>query len=189
VNEQHRVFCAGEDWRRMVQETILPEALRGVELGDDVIEVGPGPGFTTDVLRTRTARLTAVEIDTLLASSLAERLAGGNVDVVLGDATALEFDADRFSGAASFHMIHHVAPRARQDRVFAELARVLVPGGVLVAADSGFNEGTVAFHEGDTYNPIEPEDLAPRLAAAGFEGVEIRTHDLGWVCTAVASPA
>jgi ubiquinone/menaquinone biosynthesis C-methylase UbiE len=192
MNEQHRVFCAGEDWRRMVQETILPEALRGVELGDDVIEVGPGPGFTTDVLRTRTVHLTAVEIDSLLASTLAERLAGGkvdNVDVVLGDATALDFDADRFSGAASFHMLHHVAPAAQQDRVFAELARVLVTGGMLVAADAGFNEGTVPFHEGDTYNPIEPEDLPSRLAAAGFEGVEVRTYDLGWVCTAVAASA
>jgi SAM-dependent methyltransferase len=187
VNEQHRVFCAGEDWRRMVQEMILPEALRGVELGDDVIEVGPGPGFTTDVLRTRTARLTAVEIDTALASTLAQRLEGGNVDVVLGDATALVFDDDRFSGGASFHMLHHVAPSAQQDCVFAELARVLVPGGVLVAADSGFREETVAFHEDDTYNPIEPEDLPSRLAAAGFEGFEVRTHDLGWVCTARAS--
>jgi ubiquinone/menaquinone biosynthesis C-methylase UbiE len=189
VNEQHRVFCAGEEWRHLVQDTILREALRGVELGDDVIEVGPGPGFTTDVLRTMTARLTAVEIDDALASTLAQRLAGGNVEVVLGDATALEFDSRRFSGAASFHMLHHVPSGALQDRVFAELARVLVPGGVLVAADSGFKESTVAFHEGDTYNPIEPEDLEPRLAAAGFVGVEVRTNDLGWVCTAVAASA
>jgi SAM-dependent methyltransferase len=189
VNEQHRVFCAGEDWRHMVYDTILPEVLRWVELGDDVIEVGPGPGFTTDILCTKTARLTAVEIDPSLAASLAERLDGGNVDVVLGDATSLEFEDDRFTGAASFHMIHHVAPAARQDRVFAELARVLVPGGTLVAADSGFREGTVAFHEGDTYNPMEPEDLPARLTAAGFEGIEVRTYDLGWVCTAFAAPA
>ena len=50
------------------------------------IEIGPGPGFTTEVLRTMTARLTAVEIDEGLAASLTERLAGGNVDVVVGDA-------------------------------------------------------------------------------------------------------
>jgi ubiquinone/menaquinone biosynthesis C-methylase UbiE len=189
VNEQHRVFCAGEDWRHMVYDTIVPEALRGVELGDDVIEVGPGPGFTTDILCTKTARLTAVEIDAALAASLAERLDGENVDVVLGDATSLDFEDNRFTGAASFHMIHHVAPAAQQDRVFAELARVLVPGGTLVAADSGFRDATVAFHEGDTYNPIEPEDLAARLTAAGFEGIAVRTYDLGWVCTAFAAPA
>jgi len=180
------VFCASDDWRRIVQEEILPTALHGVALGDDAIEIGPGPGFTTDVLRTMTAHLTAVEVDERLAASLAERLRGGNVDVVVGDATALEYPDDHFTGAASFHMLHHVAPAAAQDLVFAELARVLVPGGLLVAADAGYMEATVAFHEGDTYNPIEAGDLAGRLAAAGFGDVDVRTHDLGWVCTARA---
>ena len=179
-------FCAGEDWRRMLQDTILPEALRGGVLGDAALEIGPGPGFTTDVLRTMTARLTAVEIDEGLAATLTARQAGGNVDVVVGDATALEYGADRFTGAASFHMLHHIAPDSAQDRVFAELARVLVPGSVLVAADGTYNEGTAAFHEGDTYNPIEPEDLPARLDAAGFVDVDVRVYDLGWVCTARA---
>ena len=177
-------FCASEDWRRLVHETILPEALRGVELGDEAIEIGPGPGFTTDILRTMTAHLTAVEIDEGLASSLAERTAGGNVEVVVGDASALRFPADRFSGGASFHMLHHIAPDDVQDRVFAELARVLVPGAVLVAADGIYSDATATFHEGDTYNPIAPEQLEARLARAGFVDLDVRTYDLGWVCTA-----
>ncbi len=179
-------YCASEDWRRRVHETILPEALRGVELGDDAIEIGPGPGFTTDILCTMTGRLTAVEIDEGLAASLAQRMAGANVDVVLGDASALDFPPDRFSGGASFHMLHHIAPAEVQDRVFAELARVLVPGAVLVAADGSYNEETAAFHEGDTYNPIDPGDLEARLGRAGFGSVEVRTYDLGWVVTATA---
>ncbi len=180
------VFCAGEDWRRMVQEDILPVALRDVDLGDDALEIGPGPGFTTDVLQTMAAHLTAVEIDPVLAASLRARVSGGNVDVLVGDATALDFPADRFSGAASFHMLHHIEPAAAQDRVFAELGRVLMPGSMLVAADSGYREETVSFHEGDTYNPIEPEDLPGRLGAAGFVEVDVRVYDLGWVCTARA---
>ncbi len=182
-------YCASEDWRALVHETILPVALRGVELGDDAIEIGPGPGFTTEVLRTATAHLTAVELDEGLAAALAGRLAGGNVDVVVGDATALGYPPARFTGAASFHMLHHIAPAAAQDRVFAELARVLVPGGMLVAADGTYSEGSALFHEGDTYNPIAPGELAPRLAAAGFADVEVRTYDLGWVCTARAGLA
>jgi SAM-dependent methyltransferase len=182
-------YCASEDWRRLVHETILPVALRGVGLGDDAIEIGPGPGFTTDVLRTRARRLTAVEIDEGLAASLAERLAGGNVEVVVGDASALDFPDDRFSGGASFHMLHHIAPAARQDRVFAELARVLAPGGVLVAADGVYSDGSALFHEGDTYNPIDSAELEPRLATAGFSDVTVRTYDLGWVCTARATTA
>jgi SAM-dependent methyltransferase len=187
MNEGHMAYCASEDWRRLVHDTILPVALRDVDLGADALEIGPGPGFTTDVLRTRTDHLTAVEIDEGLAASLAQRLGGENVAVVVGDATALDFEAGRFSGAASFHMLHHIAPSARQDRVFAELARVLAPGATLVAADGTYSEGSALFHEGDTYNPIPPEELEPRLAAAGFTSVQVRTYDLGWVCTARAS--
>ncbi len=178
-------FCASDEWRQMVHESILPVALRGVDIGDAAIEIGPGPGFTTDVLRTMTGRLTAVEVDEGLAASLAERMGGGNVDVVVGDAAALDFPADRFTGAASFHMLHHIAPSARQDRVFAELSRVLAPGGVLVAADGTHSEGSALFHQGDTYNPISPDELESRLGAAGFVSVEVRAFDLGWVCTAL----
>ena len=106
------------------------------------------------------------------------------MDVVVGDATALDFDARRFSGAASFHMLHHIAPAEAQDKVFAELARVLVPGAVLVAADGVYSEGSAAFHQDDTYNPIDPGDLDRRLRGAGFDSVQVRTYDLGWVCTA-----
>ena len=185
MNAAHLEVCASEGWRQIVQELILPDALAGVALGDDVIEVGPGPGFTTDVLRTRTARLTAVEIDPDLARGLAERLAGTNVVVVCGDATALDLEADRFSAAASFHMLHHVETDAAQDRVFAELARVLRPGGVLVAADGVEDPGSRAFHADDTYNPVDPDVLEHRLGAAGFTAVTVGRHDLGWFCTAV----
>ena len=177
-------YCASDDWRRLVHETILPVALHGVELGDAAIEIGPGPGFTTDILRTRTAQLTAVELDEGLAASLAERMEGSNVEVVVGDATALAFAPGRFTGAASFHMLHHIEPDEAQDRVFAELARVLVPGAMLVAADGIYNDGTALFHQDDTYNPIDPDELEPRLAAAGFGSLRVRTYDLGWVCTA-----
>ena len=184
MNQAHMEYCASEDWRKIVHETILPVALHDVELGDAAIEIGPGPGFTTDILRTRTAHLTAVELDEGLAANLAERLAGGNVEVVVGDATALDFAPGRFTGAASFHMLHHIAPAEAQDRVFAELARVLLPGGALVAADGVYSEGGALFHENDTYNPIDPEELESRLGAAGFGSVRVRVYDLGWVCTA-----
>jgi SAM-dependent methyltransferase len=184
MNPGHMEYCASEDWRRLVHETILPVALKDVDLGDEAIEIGPGPGFTTDVLRTKTAHLTAVELDEGLAAGLAERMAGRNVEVVVGDATALGFPPDRFTGAASFHMLHHIAPAEAQDTVFAELARVLVPGATLVAADGVYSEGSALFHQDDTYNPIAPDDLGSRLGAAGFEAVRVRTYDLGWVCTA-----
>lgn len=128
MNSYHLQFCASPEWRQTVEQTILPRALRDVDLGPVVVEIGPGPGFTTDVLRTKVDHLTAVELDPDLAVALAARLAGTNVDVVQGDASALEFPDARFSGAASFHMLHHIEPDDAQDRVFCELARVLRPG-------------------------------------------------------------
>jgi hypothetical protein len=43
VNENH-VMCGSEAWRALVRESILPWALGDVDLGDDVLEVGPGYG-------------------------------------------------------------------------------------------------------------------------------------------------
>src|SRR6202042_2472683 len=95
VNQAHMEYCASDDWRRLVHETILPVALAGVALGDDALEIGPGPGFTTDILQTKTAHLTAVELDEGMAAGLAERLDGTNVSVCVGDATALAVEDAR----------------------------------------------------------------------------------------------
>jgi SAM-dependent methyltransferase len=185
VNSFHLQFCASPEWRQTIEETILPRALQGVDLGATVLEIGPGPGFTTDVLRRRVEHLTAVEVDVDLAQALAARLAGTNVDVVTGDAGALDFPDDHFSGAASFQMLHHIETDDEQNAVFRELARVLRPGGTLVAADGVENDATRAFHVDDIYNPIDPEDLRRRLAEAGFSTIEIGVYDLGWFCTAL----
>jgi SAM-dependent methyltransferase len=184
VNAFHLQFCASPEWRQIVEETILPRALGDVDLGPHAIEIGPGPGFTTDVLMARVAHLTAVELDDDLFDALAARLAGTNVDVVKGNATALAFPDDRFSGAASFNMLHHVETDDEQRQVLAELARVVEPGGTLVAADGIENDATRAFHEDDIYNPIDPDDLRRWLVAAGFSAIDVGVYDLGWLCTA-----
>src|SRR4029453_4426129 len=88
-----------EPWRRAVEGRLLPWVLRDVSLGDDVLEIGPGPGLTTDALRRRGRRLTSVEVDAALAAALEARLRGTNVSVVHGDATKLTFPDASFSGA------------------------------------------------------------------------------------------
>src|ERR1035441_2932519 len=67
VNEVHLQRCSSAEWARAVEEFILPWALKDIDLGDDVIEVGPGPGLTTDVLRRHVSRLTAVDSPAALA--------------------------------------------------------------------------------------------------------------------------
>lgn len=171
-----------------MRDVILPWALNGTDLGDDVLEVGPGYGAATDVLSRAVPRLTSVEIDDGLAAMLAERFADvPSVEVVNGDATSLSYADDRFSGAACFTMLHHVPTTELQDRLFAEVARVLRRGAPLVASDSLGSEELEAHHEGDTYNPVDPSTLPDRLAAAGFTDVDVRTNDVGWAVIARAA--
>lgn len=184
MNEAHLQLCASDEWREIVTEQILPWALTDVALGSDVIEVGPGPGLTTDVLRTELEQLTAVEIDPDLAGRLSERMAGTNVEVLNADATALPLDDGRFTGAVSFTMLHHVPSVDLQDRLFAELARVLAPRGVLVLSDSIASDELAAFHDDDIYNPIDPDTLPARLTTAGFTEIDVRTNEFGFVAHA-----
>src|SRR5438477_11707961 len=82
MNEMHLEFLASPEWAKMLETDLLPWLLEVADLGDDVLEVGPGPGLTTDLLRLRTRKLTALELDPELSAALAARLAGTNLDVI-----------------------------------------------------------------------------------------------------------
>ena len=184
MNEAHEV-CGSDEWRRLMREQILPWVLNGTDLGDDVLEVGPGYGAVTDVLSTALPQLTCVEIDEKLATMLTERFSAvPSVQILRGDATALDFPDGRFSGAACFTMLHHVPTDELQDRLLAEVARVLQPGATLVASDSIGSDDMENAHEGDTYNPVDPAGIADRLTAAGFTNVDVRTNEFGWAAIA-----
>ncbi len=184
MNKAHEL-CGSDEWRQAIRDMILPWALGRTDLGDDVLEVGPGYGATTDVLAGLGAHLTSVEIDPELAAMLRERFAGSqSVEIVDGDATALPYGDERFTGAACFTMLHHVPTSGQQDRLFAEVARVLRPGAALVASDSLASDDLAAMHDGDTYNPVDPASLPSRLAGAGFTGVEVKTNEFGWAAIA-----
>lgn len=177
MNEEHMKICSSPEWAEYVENELLPWALSTYDLGDDVLEIGAGPGRTTDVLRRRDAKITAVEIDPHLAAALAARLEGTNVEVVCADATSLPFDEGRFSAAVMFTMLHHVPSPELQNQVFAHVRRVLRPGGLFAGTDSIETTARWLMHEGDTYVPVDPSALAPRLDVAGF--VEIVVEEVG----------
>jgi ubiquinone/menaquinone biosynthesis C-methylase UbiE len=173
MNAFHLKYCSSDEWADGLKRWVIPNALEGIDLGDDVLEVGPGPGRTTEILRHMTPKLTAIEIDPDLADQLAKRMAGTNVKVIEGDATALPFDDGRFTAALSFTMLHHVPTVEEQDRLFAEVARVLKPGGVLAGVDSKDSPEFREMHVDDICVPLVPDQLADRLKRAGFSDVSV----------------
>jgi SAM-dependent methyltransferase len=168
MNEGHLQFLASPEWAQMLETDLLPWVLSVGDLGQDVLEIGPGPGLTTDLLRQRAAAVTAVEIDADLADSLAERLAGTNVTVICADATDGGLTANRFSAVTCFSMLHHMPSPSQQDRLFAEIHRVLQPGGMLVGVDGLDIQPIRDGHVDDTFVPVDPDTLGDRFEAAGL---------------------
>ena len=173
MNRFHRWYCRTGHWRHAIQDQILPWVLGDIDLGDHVLEVGPGPGLTTDMLATRVPKLTAVEIDPDLAARLRDRFAGTNVTVEQGDATAMPFPDATFTGAVSFTMLHHVQSPELQDRLLREVRRVLQPGSTFAGSDSRTSLVFRLAHLADTMVLVGPDTFAGRLEAAGFDGVEV----------------
>jgi len=151
----------------------MPWVLDGVDLGTGVLEVGPGPGLTTDILRPRIARLTALEIDSALALSLAARMRGSNVTVIQGDATKMPFPDAEFTGAVCCTMLHHVPSPALQDKFPYGVFRVVMPGHLFAGVDGRSSLYMRLIHVYDTLVPIEPSTFQARLQTAGFEKIFI----------------
>lgn len=172
MNQLHHWLCRSARWERTLEQRV-PWVLSGAELGPHVLEAGPGPGLTTDRLRTAVPRLTAIEADYELAESLRARLRDTNVEVVNGDATAMPFPDAEFSGCAAFTMLHHVHSPALQDKLLREVRRVLRPGGAFVGCDSLQSVFMRLLHLGDTFVPICPDRFGVRLEDAGFKVIEL----------------
>lgn len=173
MNRLHHWILNSEYWKRTVTDEIVPWGLEGVTLGDNILELGPGPGVTTDLLRRAYPHLTCVEIDARLANGLRQRFADQAVSVVTGDATALPFPDNSFSGAVAFTMLHHVPSPRLQDRILAEVCRVLRPGGVFAGTDSRWSLMMPIVHLFDTMVLVPPDTMAARLHAAGFAEVRV----------------
>lgn len=67
-----------------IADALTPEA------SDTVVEIGPGRGALTEILRERAGRVVAIEYDRALAAMLRERYAGSNVSIVEADVLSVD---------------------------------------------------------------------------------------------------
>lgn len=156
-----------------MRDDVVAYVTAHADLGERMLEIGPGPGAATAWLRQEVTRLVAVEVDEMAAAALASRYAGTNVEVVVGDAAHLGFPDASFDSVGCFTMLHHVPTLELQNAILAEVRRVLRPGGALVASDSPPSTGLHAFHVDDTCNPVDAGSLIARLQTLGYVRITV----------------
>jgi ubiquinone/menaquinone biosynthesis C-methylase UbiE len=157
----------------MTRTQVIPWLLSGVELGEHVLELGAGPGAATEELRKHAGRVTSLEYSHAFAAGIAQRIQTGNGAVLQGDASTLPFPEKTFSAVTTVLMLHHLKSPELQERTFAEILRVLRPGGVFLAIDIPDAWFHRIGHIRSTFVPLAPATAPARLAAAGFSNVSI----------------
>jgi ubiquinone/menaquinone biosynthesis C-methylase UbiE len=101
-----------------------------------VLEAGCGTGHLSDTIAERYGwNMTPLDAD---AAGLAYASQSGLTRLVQGTITALPFRAESFDALLSIDVIPHL-DRGREHLAFAEFARVLKPGGLLVIRAAAFD--------------------------------------------------
>ncbi len=98
--------------------------------GKRVLEVGCGAGVIAAEIGDAAGR----EGQTIAVDLVDERVLTEGFSFTLSDATALPFPDGHFDAVISNHVLEHVGDRPAQIRHLAEIARVLVEGGVAYLA-------------------------------------------------------
>jgi ubiquinone/menaquinone biosynthesis C-methylase UbiE len=183
MNKFENWFCGSSLWRFVTERKLLPWILSGYALGDHVLEVGAGPGATTDALLRRAGRVTSLEYDPSYAAKLAERHKESQVTVVQGDAAALPFPDHAFSSVVAVLVLHHLRSPELQNAAFQEFHRVLRPGGMFFAFEIPDGWLQHAVHIRSTFVPVSPASAFARLTVAGFSRIAVDIERRGFrVC-------
>jgi ubiquinone/menaquinone biosynthesis C-methylase UbiE len=155
-----------------------------------ILDLAAGTGRTLRQLRAALpdAQLLGVDLSTAYlrqANRLLSQLPGELPQLVQGNAEELPFADGSMAGVTCVFLFHELPDAARQ-QVLQEAARVLMPGGVLVLADSvqladspefapAMENFRRVFHE-PYYRDYISDNIPERLAAAGLEPLSASSH-------------
>ena len=180
MNHLERYFCSTSLWQSMTHRFLLPWVLSGAPLGDHVLEIGAGYGAATGHLLKLAPRVTSLEYDPRLLRKLKAKHRCAEVTPLCGDAATLPFADQSFSSAVAILVLHHLKSRELQDRTFAEVHRVLRPGGSFFAFE--INDGWIhrAAHYKSTFTPVTPGSAFARLTSVGFSKISVDFRSSGY---------
>jgi SAM-dependent methyltransferase len=162
-----RDSLASSIWDRAMLDAFAELVGATGQVGD----LGCGPGRITGYLASRGLDVFGVDLSPGMVEVARREYPGLKSEV--GSLLALELADESLAGALAWYSIIHTPP-ARLPEVCTELARVLVPGGVLLLAfqvgdevrhiEEGYGHTGLSF---DAYR-LRPELIERLLADAGF---------------------
>ena len=200
-DRMNRLMTAGRDgrWRQLAVQASSPG-------GADVLDLGAGTGDLSEAFRRAGARrVTALDVSASMLARARGKYGDERIAWLVGDAHRLPFADASFDVAASAFVLRNLPNLAGS---LEEMARVLKPGGRLVALDIthppdtpwgrairlGFEQGVTRVagllsgdrtayrylpNSLDGYPPAD--ELAKMLEAAGLENVSYRRLSMGAV--------
>jgi ArsR family transcriptional regulator len=162
AGEMERHYSPGRTWQS------LAFGFAGLlDLGD-VLDVGSGDGAAAITLAPYCRSLTCVDVSERMIAAASERLSKQpHARAELGDVHDLPFPAASFDAVVLFHTLTYAA---RPRRALEECARVLRPGGRLVALslDEHRHQEITSVY-GERHPGFTPRALRALLSRAGLE--------------------
>jgi SAM-dependent methyltransferase len=157
---------------------LLSRLVRGVPEGLRVCDLGCGPGHAAHFLRSLGADAFGIDLSPEMVRVARRRSPG--IEFVVGDMLALDLPSASLGGVVALYSAIHVA-RSRIGDAFAEMARVVAPGGFCLAS---FHRGEGELSADEWFGkPIcfrcalyEPEELRAVAEGAGLSEVVVHVR-------------
>lgn len=162
AGDMERHYSPGRTW-----EALARAMTQLVETGD-VLDIASGDGVLAELLAPQARSIVCVDASERVVGAARTRLkALSNVSVELGDMHALDLGERRFDLVLLMHALTYTD---RPADVVTEAARVLRPGGRLLAATLGRHAHKTAVEPFDHRNlGFRPDDLRDYARRAGLE--------------------
>ncbi|WP_158885480.1 metalloregulator ArsR/SmtB family transcription factor [Rhodanobacter sp. L36] len=162
AGDMERHYSPGRTW-----ETLARSLLQLLVTGD-VLDIASGDGITAELLAPHAHSIVCVDSSERVAEAASKRLQSfANVQVIHGDMHALELGKKRFDLVLMLHALTYAEQPAK---AVAEAARVLRPGGRLLAVTLGQHDHRAAVEPFDHRNlGFRSEQLDGFAHAAGLD--------------------
>jgi SAM-dependent methyltransferase len=136
VAQQYADRIASELDQKPFDRQFLDDFADAVRALGRVVELGSGPAHVSAYLADRGVQVSALDLSPAMVAQAARLFP--MLEVVVGDMLDLPYEDGSLGGVIAFYSIIHFHD-GQLGRVFSEMSRVLIPGGL----------AAVAFHVGD----------------------------------------